>query len=209
MQTQLFRQAAMAIAGITFLSVGTAQSADILTYSGSDRTAKLIAGAKKEGQLTLYTALTVNQAVRPLVAGFQKKYPFIKMEYWRGSSRKIAQKVNAERRADSLVVDVMEGSGLAMIMVKAKAVAKFTTPASESVPKQFRDPNDQWVPSRFSYFGIRNGRARLPGASDRNPAHRCSSPISVSTWVRRRRKPILKNSLARALSISGAAPGRW
>jgi iron(III) transport system substrate-binding protein len=154
MQTQLFRQAAMAIAGITFLSVGTAQSADILTYSGSDRTAKLIAGAKKEGQLTLYTALTVNQAVRPLVAGFQKKYPFIKMEYWRGSSRKIAQKVNAERRADSLVVDVMEGSGLAMIMVKAKAVAKFTTPASESVPKQFRDPNDQWVPSRFSYFGM-------------------------------------------------------
>ena len=140
MQKRFFRLTAMAIVAIGFLSVGTAQSADILTYTGSDRTAKLIAGAKKEGQLTLYTALTVNQAVRPLIAGFMAKYPFIKMEYWRGSSRKIAQKVNAERRADSLVVDVMEGSGLAMIMVKSKAVAKFTTPAADSVPKKFRDP---------------------------------------------------------------------
>ena len=148
------RHGATAAVAIAFLSVGTAQSQDILTYTGTDRAAKLIAGAKKEGQLTLYTALTVNQAVRPLVAGFTKKYPFIKMEYWRGSSRKIAQKVNAERRADSLVVDVMEGSGLSQIMVKAKAVAKFTTPASGSIDKKFLDPDNLWVPSRFSYFGM-------------------------------------------------------
>jgi iron(III) transport system substrate-binding protein len=162
MQNQNFRRVAMAGIAIAFLSAAPAQSADILTYTGADRTAKLIAGAKKEGQLTLYTALTVNQAVRPLIEGFTKKYPFIKMEYWRGSSRKIAQKVNAERRADSLVVDVMEGSGLSQIMVKAKAVAKFTTPAADSVPRKFRDPDNLWVPSRFSYFGMAYNTKLVP-----------------------------------------------
>lgn len=154
MQKHIFKRAAMAAIAISFLAAGTAQSQDILTYTGADRQAKLIEGAKKEGQLTLYTALTVNQAVRPLVAGFTKKYPFIKMEYWRGTSRKISQKVNAERRADSLVADVLEGSGLSQIMVKSKAVTPFTSPFTASLPKKFTDPDNLWVPSRFSYFGM-------------------------------------------------------
>lgn len=154
MHKQFFRRAAMVSVALGFLSAGTAQSQDILTYSGADRQAKLVAGAKKEGQLTLYTALTVNQAVRPLIAGFTKKYPFIKMEYWRGASRKISQKVNAERRADSLVVDVMEGSGLSQIMIRAKAVTPFTTPAVNGIPKKFHNAENLWVPSRFSYFGM-------------------------------------------------------
>ena len=74
MQRQIFRRAAMASAAIgflsgAFLSVGTAQSADILTYTGSDRTAKLIAGARKEGELTIYTALVINQPFSSCVAG--------------------------------------------------------------------------------------------------------------------------------------------
>lgn len=154
MQRYRFRQAAITAAAIAFLASGPAWSQDILNYTGADRQAKLLAGAKKEGQLTIYTALTVNQAVRPLVAGFTKKYPFIKTEYWRGSSRKIAQKINAERRADSLVADVLEGSGLSQIMVKAKAVTPFTSPKTAALPKQYTDPDNLWVPSRFSYFGM-------------------------------------------------------
>jgi iron(III) transport system substrate-binding protein len=154
MQRHLIKRSALAAVAIAFLSAGPAQSQDILNYTGSDRQAKLVAGAKKEGQLTIYTALTVNQAVRPLIAGFTKKYPFIKTEYWRGSSRKIAQKVNAERRADSLVADVMEGSGLSQIMIKSKAVTPFTSPYTAALPKKYTDPDNLWVPSRFSYFGM-------------------------------------------------------
>jgi iron(III) transport system substrate-binding protein len=107
----------------------------------------------------------INQAVRPLIAGFTKKYPFMKTEYWRGSSRKIAQKVLAELRADSLVADVMEGSGLSQIMIKAKAVDKFSTPLIKGVPKRFRDPSGLSVPSRFSYFGTAYNTKIVPAGT--------------------------------------------
>lgn len=148
-----FGRAVLTILALGLLGVGPAGAADILTYSGPDRQAKLIEGAKKEGKLTVYSALTVNQALRPLVEGFKKKYPFIDANFWRGSSRKIAQKVLAEMRSDALAADVLEGSGLSQIMVKAKGVVPFITPAADGIDKKYRDPKNLWVASRFSYFG--------------------------------------------------------
>jgi hypothetical protein len=57
-----------------FATSVSAQSPDygILTYTGSDRTEKLIEGAKKEAQVTYYSGMIVNQALRPLTAAFQK-----------------------------------------------------------------------------------------------------------------------------------------
>ena len=55
-----------------------AQNSDndaILTYKGADRTEKLIEGAKKEGQLVYYSAMIVNQALRPLRPRFKKRIP--------------------------------------------------------------------------------------------------------------------------------------
>ena len=135
------------------LPASAASVSEILNSKGADRQKMLEAGAKKEGKLTFYSALTINQALRPLVEGFQKKYPYIKTDYWRGSSRKIAQKVLAEQRAGALVAGVIEGSGLAKIMSSAKGIEKFSTPAIANVPEKYRDPANEWVPSRISYFG--------------------------------------------------------
>ena len=44
----------------------------------------LYEAAKKEGQVVWYTSLIVNQAVRPLVEAFNKKYPGIEVKYARG-----------------------------------------------------------------------------------------------------------------------------
>jgi len=156
----------LGVSAITLLFAAPVKAAEnILTYTGDDRTSKLVAGAKKEGKLTLYSALTVNQALRPLTEGFRKKYPFVETEFWRGSSRQIAKKVNAEIRANSLVADVLEGSGLSQIMVKAKGVVKFTTPLTKGIDKKFLDPNDQWIPSRFSYFGTAYNTKIIPAGS--------------------------------------------
>ncbi len=163
----LFTCAVATVIGVTFgIANVNAQSVQkILNYSGADRQKVLEAGAKKEGKLTVYSALTINQALRPLVEGFQKKYPYIKTEYWRGSSRKIAQKVLAEQRANALVAGVIEGSGLAKIMSKAKGVLKFKTPAIDNIPKQYRDPANEWVPSRISYFGAAYNTKLIPVGS--------------------------------------------
>ena len=45
----------------------------------------IVEAAKKEGRLTWYTSMNIDDS-QPLLDAFMKKYPFIKTELWRGSS---------------------------------------------------------------------------------------------------------------------------
>ena len=69
---------------------------EIVNYRGADRQQILVDGARKEGQVVLYSALIVNQMLRPLAAGFMKKYPFLKMTYHRQDSEELLLKLSAE-----------------------------------------------------------------------------------------------------------------
>ena len=147
-----------AVAAVTWVWATTvaAQGHDdgILTYAGADRTERLIEGAKKEGQLTYYSAMIVNQALRPLTAAFQKKYPFIKMSYWRGDSEDIETKLSAEMRANNPVADVVEGTGIGELAVRAGLAHPAWSPQLADIPEKMRDPRRLWVPTRMSYFSI-------------------------------------------------------
>src|SRR3954465_4568957 len=123
----------------------SAQSVDdILRYKGPDRAQKLIEGAGKEGQVVLYSAMIVNQATRPIVEKFGKKYPFIKASYWRADSEDIAQKISAEGRANNVVADVFEGTGVGELAVGANLAVPYYTPAIDAYPEQYRDPTNMW-----------------------------------------------------------------
>src|SRR4249919_3918643 len=74
-----------------------------LLYTGPDREQKLIEGARQEGEVMLYSALIANQAIRPIVDAFQKRYPFIKVNYWRAESAGIFTKLSAVIRAGKVV----------------------------------------------------------------------------------------------------------
>jgi iron(III) transport system substrate-binding protein len=127
--------------------------AEIAGLAGADRQAQLEAGARAEGRVSLYTALIVDQVVRPLAAGFEARYPYLKLDYWRGESRSIVQKVLAERRAGALAADVIEGTGLAESLVEAGAVAPFASPELAAFDARYRDPKGLWAPLRFDYYG--------------------------------------------------------
>src|SRR5258708_12693225 len=62
--------------------------------------------AKKEGAVVWYTSLIVNQAVRPLVEAFNKKYPGVEVKYARGDSGPNAIKVINEAPAAKVQADV-------------------------------------------------------------------------------------------------------
>lgn len=53
--------------------------------------------------------MIVNQAMRPLAAAFEKRYPFVRLTYWRADTEDIVQKVAAEIRAGNIVAYVVEG----------------------------------------------------------------------------------------------------
>jgi iron(III) transport system substrate-binding protein len=150
------RAAAVLLAGCLLVSAATAQTPDanILTYAGPDRTDRLIEGAKKEGELTYYSAMIVNQALRPLTATFQAKYPFIKISYWRADSEEIETKIAAEIRANNPVGDVIEGTGIGELAVHAGLAQPIVSPELGAIAERFRDPNRLWVPTRMSYFAM-------------------------------------------------------
>jgi ABC-type Fe3+ transport system substrate-binding protein len=131
-----------------------APDGNILTYAGPDRTDKLIEGAKKEGELTFYSGMIVNQALRPFAAALQAKYPFIRVSFWRADSEEIETKLAAEMRANNPVGDVIEATGIGELAVRAGLAQPILSPELAAVPEKFRDPNHLWVPTRMSYFGL-------------------------------------------------------
>ena len=99
------------------LAAGTAfaQTADIsaiTNYSGPDRSEKLLAEAKKEGSVLLYTSATVED-IKAHIAAFEKKYG-VKVNLWRGDSEGIAQRAITERRGGRDAFDLAETSGINM-----------------------------------------------------------------------------------------------
>src|SRR5262245_58485976 len=137
---------------------------EIVNYRGADRQQVLIDGARKEGQVVLYSALIVNQMLRPLAAGFMKKYPFIKMAYYRADSEELLPKLSAEARANNIVADLFEGSGGGEIAVEAGLTQAFHAPVLTDYPKMYLDPKSHLAPTRLSYFSIAYNTRLVPPA---------------------------------------------
>ena len=143
----------------------TAQNAiDPLTYSGPDRTERLIEGAKREGAVVLYSGMIENQALRPIAQAFQKKYPFVKLSYWRADSENIVAKLGAEERGNNHVGDVVEGTGIGEQATSAGLAQPFTTPSLQDFPEKYRDPDHLWAPTRMSYFATAYNTRLVPAS---------------------------------------------
>jgi ABC-type Fe3+ transport system substrate-binding protein len=144
-----------ALAAFLTLAPARAQEApEILNYSGADRQEKLLEGAKKEGQVVVYSAVMVNQAMRPIAEGFMRKYPFVKLTYWRADTDEIVAKVGAEERASNLVADVIEGTGAGELTIEAGIAQPYQTPLLADFDKRYIDPRHLWTSTRLSYFGM-------------------------------------------------------
>jgi ABC-type Fe3+ transport system substrate-binding protein len=113
-----------------------------LAAQAADNT--LYDAAKKEGEVVWYTSLIVNQAVRPLVAAFEKEYPGIDVKYSRADSGPNAIKIIDEARAGRAVGDVFDGIATAPPLLKAGLVAQFVPASADQYPPALRDPDGRW-----------------------------------------------------------------
>ena len=126
---------------------------EIAMLAGPGRQKTLEEGARREGAVMIYSGIIVDQALRPLVEGFGRKYPFVKAEFWRGDSRPIVQKILAEEQSGRVIADVLEGTGLSQALVQAGVLVPFASPELAAMPADHLDPNRLWAPTRLSYFG--------------------------------------------------------
>jgi iron(III) transport system substrate-binding protein len=157
---------ALAVAAMTTCALTSAAQPlqNILLYKGADRQQKLIDGAKKEGAVVIYEAMIVNQAMRPLAAAFEKKYPFIRLTYWRADTEDIVQKAAAEVRAKNIVADVVEGTGAGEQAARADVLQPFYSPEFAAYPQQYLDPKGMWASTRISYYSAAYNTRLVPPA---------------------------------------------
>src|SRR5688572_27313041 len=139
----------MAMNSIARVLLGAgALAVSTLAAPAADVDPQLIARAKKEGQVTYYTDLIIEQVVRPLVAAFEKKYG-IKVTFTRGDSQVNSVKVLNEYRAGRVQSDVFGLTSGFHVLRDAGAVRQFTTANGDELPPRYRDPDRYWVSSHL------------------------------------------------------------
>jgi len=106
-----------------------------------------VAAAKKEGRVTLYSPLIVDQVVRPLVAAFRAKYG-IQVDFIRMDSDAVVLKVINEYRAHRATADVFTTSLGIEPLIASGALRKFRSANVDELPAQYKDPNGYWVADR-------------------------------------------------------------
>jgi iron(III) transport system substrate-binding protein len=121
--------------------------------SGPDRTARLIAGAKKEGTVTLYSSAPV-EVMTDVTTAFTKKYG-VKVSLWRGGSEEIMQRVITESRGGRAWADVMETAGPNIEAVnREKLLVAVETPITSELMAEAYVKTRPWIVSRLTVFTI-------------------------------------------------------
>jgi iron(III) transport system substrate-binding protein len=128
-----------------------ATAADVGLYAGPDRLQKLIAGAKKEGELNLYTSAQSDD-MGAVVSAYEKKYG-IKVSVWRASSEKVLQRAVTEARAGRFTLDIAETNGPEMeSMHREKVLQAVKSPHHADLIAPALRPHGEWVGTRLNVF---------------------------------------------------------
>jgi len=122
-------------------------------YQGVDRDSRVIAGAKREGQVLVYTSLNLKDSV-PIAEAFEKKYG-VKLTLWRSSSEKVLQRALTEARGGRYTVDAFELNGPEMeALYREGMLEEFHSPQFRNLPPQAFPKHRHYAADRFNFFTI-------------------------------------------------------
>jgi iron(III) transport system substrate-binding protein len=125
--------------------------ADLAVYAGDDRLEKLIAGAKREGELTVYTSAQTDD-LGPVIEAYEKKYG-IKASIWRAGSEAVLNRALQESRAGRDAVDVVETNGPELEGLSREQVLQAVkSPRFADLIGPAIRPHGQWVGTRLNVF---------------------------------------------------------
>ena len=139
--------------------------AAVAAYTGPDRTARLIAGARKEGELMLYSSLTQDDQLK-LVADFKRRYA-VTVKFWRGSQAHILQRVLSEARGGRFEFDVLETNAPQIeALAREQLLQKMNSPyVEQELLPEVMPPHGEWAPDRLNLL-VYAYNTRLVKAAD-------------------------------------------
>ncbi len=113
----------------------TPEGSAVAALKGGDRAARLIAGAKQEGELMLYSSLTPEDQLR-LGADFKKRYG-VTLRFWRGSQTNILHRVPNSPQIEAIA--------------REKLLQKIESPfVADVLLPQTLPPHGEWTPDRLN-----------------------------------------------------------
>jgi iron(III) transport system substrate-binding protein len=105
----------------------------------------IIDGAKKEGRVVFYASMEAQSAQR-LVAQFEKKYPFVKVDATRIGSERMATRLIAEAQGRKVQADVVNQSGFDFYGVLQKGIFdSYLSPERAALPPEYKDEHGLWT----------------------------------------------------------------
>src|ERR1051325_6677455 len=103
-----------------------------------------IQAAKKEGPVYWYGSMNVDDATA-LIAGINKKYPFIEIKRFRAANAPVLARLDVEARARSLNVDIIDLDGFYVAQALRRTYwTRYVSPELSVYPKQLSDSAGRW-----------------------------------------------------------------
>jgi iron(III) transport system substrate-binding protein len=124
----------------------------------------LVAAARKEGHVLIYTTLIVDQIVRPLIKAFQSSVPGIDVRYVRADSVALVVRLTNEARANRVQADIwhlVDGAGP---LIEAGIAAQVELPSAKGLSALYADPNRRWVATNLAVRSLAYNTKLIPPA---------------------------------------------
>jgi iron(III) transport system substrate-binding protein len=112
-------------------------------YGQSSHENILIEAARKERAMVWYTAMAIDTA-KPLADAFEKKYPFLKVNYIRVGTAQMINRVITETLAGKWDFDAVTVLGMDAL-VKRNIFAPYMSPERDAIIDEFKDAKGLWT----------------------------------------------------------------
>jgi iron(III) transport system substrate-binding protein len=149
-------QAGAATVGAASLGSVMAQApanniAALAALTGAERLKRLAEGAKKEGVVSIYTSMPLDD-MAALTSAFEAKYG-VKAKVWRSGSEKILQRGLLEAKANRFEVDVFEtNSPETEVLSREKVLIAGNSPFLNELIPQAIPSHKEWIATRLNIF---------------------------------------------------------
>jgi ABC-type Fe3+ transport system substrate-binding protein len=151
----------IAILALILVGAGLAPARASEPYAPDPR---LLEAAKKEGEVILYTALIVDQIVRPMIKAFRAQVPGIDVKFVRADASQQMVRLINEARAGRVQADIWHVSDGLAPLLQENIVADLDLPSAKGLPADVLDPKRRWVATNLATRSFAYNTSLIPAA---------------------------------------------
>jgi iron(III) transport system substrate-binding protein len=137
--------------GSTPVSSFGVTAADLALYEGPDRLQRLVEGARREAEFSIYTSAPSDD-FGDVVEAFERKYG-VKGNIWRAGSEAVLNRALQEARAGRHMVDIVDTNGPELeALSREQHLQRVTSPHHADLIAPAIPPHGEWVGTRINVF---------------------------------------------------------